>query len=286
MFEFLTKKLQVKPPKKDLDKVFEHLKTIYPEGEDPWGLSLKKARKNIEIVWPFYRNYFKVRVFSKENVKDEPYLIVSNHSGQIAIDGMLISLAFALEVSPSRVLRPMVDRFVAELPFFGNWAAEGGAVLGDRQNCINLLEAKQSVLVFPEGVKGVAKSTADFYKLQTFTRGFFRMALMTGTRILPIAVVGAEEFYPFVYHPRRLAKYLGLPALPLVPSLLPLPSPVDIIIGNPYDIPKDVTPESPDSEIDKHIKILEAEVKKLTKQGLENRRTFWANISRPGARKP
>lgn len=279
MFEFLSKKLQVKPPKEELDEVFEYLQKVYPDGEDPWGLNLKKARKNLEMIWPFYRNYFKVRVFGKENVQDEPYLVVSNHTGQIAIDGMLICVAFSLIVKPARMLRPMVERFVTGLPFFGTWASEGGAVLGDRQNCINLLEAKQSVLVFPEGVRGVAKNTADFYKLQKFTRGFFRMALSTGTKMLPIAVVGAEEFYPFVYHPRRLAKFLGLPALPLTPLLIPLPSPVDIIIGKPFEVPEGLTPESPDSEIDEHIKSLELEVKKLTEEGLKNRRTFWANVT-------
>lgn len=278
MFEFLTEKLQVKPPKEELDRIFEHLSAIYPDGEDPWGLSLRKARKNLEMVWPFYRNYFKVRVFGKENVQDEPYLVISNHSGQIAIDGMLICIAFAMEVLPPRILRPMVERFVTGLPFFGTWASEGGAVLGDRQNCINLLQAKQSVLVFPEGVRGVAKNTADFYKLQKFTRGFFRMALSTKTKMLPIAVIGAEEFYPFVYHPRKLAKFLGLPALPLTPLLVPLPSPVDIIIGKPYEVPADLTPESPDSEIDIHIQNIEDEIKRLTEEGLKKRRSFWANV--------
>ncbi len=280
MFEFLSEKLQVKPPKEEIDKIFEHLQTIYPAGEDPWGLSLKKARKNMEMIWPFYRNYFKVRVFGQENVGDEPYLVTSNHSGQIAIDGMLICIAFSLEVKPARILRPMVERFVTGLPFFGTWASEGGAVLGDRQNCINLLEAKQSVLVFPEGVRGVAKNTADFYKLQKFTRGFFRIALSTGTKILPIAVVGAEEFYPFVYHPRKIARFLGLPALPLTPLLVPLPSPVDIIIGKPYEAPSELTPESSDAEIDIHIKAIEAEVKRLTEEGLKNRRSFWANVKK------
>ncbi|MFT6068341.1 MAG: 1-acyl-sn-glycerol-3-phosphate acyltransferase [Bacteriovoracaceae bacterium] len=280
MFEFLSEKLQVKPPKEEIDKIFEHLQTIYPAGEDPWGLSLKKARKNMEMIWPFYHNYFKVRVFGQENVGDEPYLVTSNHSGQIAIDGMLICIAFSLEVKPARILRPMVERFVTGLPFFGTWASEGGAVLGDRQNCINLLEAKQSVLVFPEGVRGVAKNTADFYKLQKFTRGFFRMALSTGTKILPIAVVGAEEFYPFVYHPRKIARFLGLPALPLTPLLVPLPSPVDIIIGKPYEAPPELTTESSDAEIDIHIKAIEAEVKRLTEEGLKNRRSFWANVKK------
>ncbi len=265
-----------KIPKEEYDKVFEKLFEIYPHGEDPWGLNLDKARKTLEYIWPLYKNYFKVRLFGAENVQDEPYMVTSNHSGQIAIDGMLIATAFAVEIDPPRILRSMVERFFTALPWVGTLAAEGGAVLGDRQNCLNLLSRGQSVLVFPEGVRGVAKNTFDFYKLQRFTRGFFRMSLTAQTKVLPVAVIGAEEIFPWVYHPRKLAKALGLPALPLSPLYLPLPSPVDIIIGEPYSVP-DLSPEAPDKEIDYHIDKIRNTIRNLTNEGLKNRREFFAN---------
>lgn len=268
-----------KIPKEDYDEVFTKLHEIYPHGEDPWGLNLDKARKTLEYIWPLYKNYFKVRLFGAENVQDEPYMVTSNHSGQIAIDGMLISTAFAVEIEPPRILRSMVERFFTALPWVGTLAAEGGAVLGDRQNCLNLLSRGQSVLVFPEGVRGVAKNTFDFYKLQRFTRGFFRMSLTAQTKVLPVAVIGAEEIFPWVYHPRKLAKALGLPALPLSPLYLPLPSPVDIIIGEPYSVP-DLSPEAPDKEIDYHIDQIRNIIRNLTNEGLKNRRDFFANKER------
>lgn len=268
-------------PQDKFDEVFAQLSEKYPEGEDPWGLNLKKARKTLEYIWPLYENYFKVRIYGKENVQDEPYMVVSNHSGQIAIDGMLISTAFATEIAPPRILRPMVERFFTALPWMGTIAAEGGAVLGDRQNCLNLLSRGQSVLVFPEGVRGVAKSSFDYYKLQRFTRGFFRMALTSQTKILPVAVIGAEEIFPWVYQAKGMAKFLGLPALPLSPLYLPLPSPVDIIIGEPYKIP-DLSPEAPDRDIDVHIDKIRTQIRHLTNQGLENRRPFFANKNSKG----
>ena len=150
------------PSDESFEEIFEQLRLKYPEGEDPWGLNLERARTTLQYIWPLYQNYFKVRVFGKENVQDEPYMVTSNHSGQIAIDGMLISTAFAVEIDPPRILRSMVERFFTALPWVGTIAAEGGAVLGDRQNCLNLLSRGQSVLVFPEGVRGVAKNTIDF----------------------------------------------------------------------------------------------------------------------------
>jgi len=267
-----------------LEKIFSYLENLYPDGQDPWGLNLKKTKVNFAIIWPFYKSYFKTRVFGKKNVPNGPVMVISNHSGQIAIDGMLISSAFVGDIWPPRILRPMVERFFTNLPFVGNWAAEGGAALGDRQNCEQLLQRKQSVLVFPEGVKGVAKSTPDYYKLQKFTRGFLRIAIKTKTEILPIAVIGAEEFYPFVYQAKKLAKLLGFPALPLSPSFIlgpigfiPLPSPVDIHIGKPYTIPENLTHKSTDRELDIHIDKIHQEIKDLLKMGLKKRRKFWAN---------
>ena len=276
----LLKALKVDIPHEKFDEIFAQLSARYPDGEDPWGLNLNKARKTLEFVWPLYKNYFQVRVFGQENVKDEPYMVTSNHSGQIAIDGMLISTAFVTEIDPARILRSMVERFFTALPWVGTLAAEGGAVLGDRQNCLNLLSRGQSVLVFPEGVRGVAKSTFDYYKLQRFTRGFFRMSLTAQTKVLPVAVVGAEEIFPWVYQAKGVAKLLGLPALPLSPLYFPLPSPIDIIIGEPYTMP-DISPEAPDKEIDIHINNIRTQIRHMTNEGLKNRRPFFANQERP-----
>jgi len=277
MINLIKKHLNLEIDKKDqelLDQVFKQLQERHPKGEDAWGLNLNKAQKSLKRIWPLYKNYFKVRVFGAENIEDKPYMVVSNHTGQIAIDAMLISTAFATEISPPRILRSMVERFFTGIPFIGTWAAEGGAVLGDRQNCQNLLERNESVLVFPEGVKGIAKSTPDFYKLQNFTRGFVRLALQTNTTILPTVVIGAEEFFPYVYQAKSVAKLMGLPALPLSLNYVPLPSPVDIYIGEPYELPEDLSPDAQDKLIDEQVHILEDKIKSMIEVGLKNKREF------------
>ena len=252
------------------------------QSQDPWGLDPDYCRKTLKALGPLYQHYFKVRVFGGDHVGDRPYVLAANHSGQIAIDGMLIAMAMALDVEHPRIVRPMIERFMAGLPFVAEASFKVGAVLGDRQNCLKLLEQGQSVLVFPEGVRGVAKSTSQFYQLQTFTRGFLRMALTARREILPIAVVGAEELYPFVYQARELAKLLGLPALPITPlfpwlgplGAIPLPSPIDIHIGRPIALPEELREDAPDRELNPFVALVEKSIAGMLKDGIKKKRKF------------
>lgn len=269
-----------------IESNFEEISKKYSEGADPFGLNIEKTKDKIKLLLPLYLNYFKTRVIDAQNAQtDRPLMVVSNHSGQIAIDGMLITMAFLCDVNPPRLLRSMVERFVNTIPFFGSWAAEAGAVLGDRSNCQWLLNRGESILVFPEGVKGISKSTSEYYHLQKFTSGFFRLALLSGVDILPIAVIGAEEFYPYVYHPWKLANALNLPALPLSASfllgplgLIPLPSPIDIRVGPIYSIPKDLDPDAPDEIVNTHVNNIRTSIEKMITVGLNERRDFFAAI--------
>lgn len=276
-------------PDKYFEQVFSKLSIQYPNGVDPWGLDLQKAQDILRKIWPLYRRYFDTRVHNIQNIPTSgPFMVVSNHSGQIAIDGMLISTAFVTEPENPIILRPMIERFMMGMPFIAKWTLEAGGVLGDRSNCSKLLEKGESVLVFPEGVRGIAKSTQEFYHLKKFTRGFLRIALAQNVPILPIAVVGAEEFYPYVYQARKIAKYLHLPSLPITPlfpwlgpiGVIPLPSPVDIHIGSPYCMPGHLGHNSRDSVLDEQVFVIRDQIQQLLKEGLDHKRSYGENISK------
>lgn len=280
MFEHFNLSLSEEDKEKK-EHAFQQLQKRYRNYRDPWGFKLSTVKKTMDIIYPLYKNYFKVRVFGAENLKDIPYIFVSNHTGQIAIDGALISLAAAMETKPPRILHSMVERFLPKLPFLGDITAQAGAILGDRENCKWLLKNGESILVFPEGVKGIAKNTTHFYELQTFTHGFYRIALSSRTKIVPVTVVGAEEMFPFVFHARKLGKALGLPALPLSLNYIPLPSPIDIYFGEPIDVPDDIDEQAPDKDIRPHIYDIEKVIKKQLAQGLKNQRPFFDPIKKP-----
>lgn len=272
-------------PRDKVNKIFLELEKKYPEGEDPWGLNLNRTRKAIKYGYPVYKNYFRARVIGKKNVPDRPYMVVANHTGQIPFDGMAIYSAFLFDIWPPRILRVMAERFVTSLPFFNSFISENGAVLGDRSNCYHLLKRGESILVFPEGVRGISKNTEDFYKVQSFSSGFFRLALKAKVDILPVSVVGAEEIYPLVYQAKNISSAIGIPSVPITPlfpilgplGAFPLPSPIDVIIGRPYSIPDDLSPDAADDEIKGHVSIIENQIRSLTNKGLKNRRKFWGS---------
>ena len=264
-----------------INQIFAELKEKYRDYKDPWGFNLELCEKTLRKLIPFYRSYFKVRVFGAENVEDKPYIVTSNHTGQLPIDAILITIAFLFDVSPPRILRAMVERFMAQLPFLGDFAAQTGSILGDRANCSYLIEHGESILVFPEGVRGISKNTPDYYKLRHFSEGFYRIALQKKTPILPICVIGAEEMFPFVFHSKKLAQLLKVPALPLTANVFPLPSPIDIYIGKEIAIPDHMEAESSDKEVKENVFHVENTIKRMLITGLKNRRPFFDHLRKP-----
>lgn len=264
-----------------ITEVFKELRVRYKDYQDPWGFNLDLCETALRKLMPLYRSYFKVRVFGKENVKNKPYMVVSNHTGQIPIDGLLIGIAFAMDVQPPRILRAMVERFLAQLPFLGDLTAQTGSILGDRSNCEYLIDHGESILIFPEGAVGISKNTPDYYKLRPFHHGFYRIAVQKKTHILPVCVIGAEEMYPLVVHARKLAGLLHLPSLPISANLLPLPSPIDIYIGKEIPIPDDLNAESSDKEINENVFKIENIIKRMIVHGLKNRRPFVDFVRKP-----
>jgi 1-acyl-sn-glycerol-3-phosphate acyltransferase len=154
---------------------------------------------------------------------------------------MMAGLALFMDGEPPRVARAMVERWVPTVPFVSSLFTRIGAMVGDPNNCRELLEHDQSVLVFPEGVRGSGKLFKDRYQLQRFGTGFMRLALETKTPIVPVAVIGTEETYPSVYNFEALAKAIGAPYFPVTPffpllgplGLIPLPSKVTVRFGEP-----------------------------------------------------
>src|SRR5690606_11241352 len=113
-----------------------------------------------------------------------------------------------------------------------------GQVLGTPENARRLLRQGECIVVFPEGARGISKTFKERYRLKDFGLGFLRLALETGTPIVPVSVVGAEEQYISIANLERLGGLLGMPALPVIPQLflgmpLLLPTRYRISFGEP-----------------------------------------------------
>jgi len=81
------------------------------------------------VLW-LYRNYFRVETHGIEQVPQGRVMLISNHSGQLPLDGAMIAMSLLLEAEPPRVVRAMVEKWAPTLPFvapffarIGRWSA-------------------------------------------------------------------------------------------------------------------------------------------------------------------
>src|SRR5438477_2381584 len=98
-----------------------------------------------------------------------------------------------------------------------------------------------------------------------------RLALETRTPIVPVAVIGAEEQAPALLDFKAGARALGFPALPVTPTLLPLPLPVKyhLWFGEPMRFSG--SREDDDAELARKVSEVKRSIEGLLKRGLTSR---------------
>ncbi|MGO1165734.1 MAG: lysophospholipid acyltransferase family protein [Janibacter sp.] len=189
--------------------------------------------------------WFRVEVRGIENIPDDGgALLVSNHSGTVAIDSVVTQMAIHDAHPRKRYLRMLGADLVFQLPVVGDLARKTGATLASNADAERLLGQGELVGVWPEGFKGVGKPFRERYKLQRFGRGgFVSAAIRSEVPIIPCSVVGAEEVYPMIGNMKTIARLVGAPYAPITPffpllgplGLVPLPSKWIIEFGPPID---------------------------------------------------
>jgi 1-acyl-sn-glycerol-3-phosphate acyltransferase len=251
------------------------LEATRPEGEfgvDAFGFDPQYALSAVApLVW-LYQSYFRVETHGLQNVPPGRVLLIPNHSGQIPFDGAMIGIAMLTEARPPRVIRTMVEKWVATLPFVSTTYARIGSIVGTPENCRRLLLRDEAILAFPEGMKAINKPFAQRYQLQKFGLGFMRLALETGAPIVPVGVIGAEEQAPALTDLKTVARVLGLPALPVTPwgAPLPLPTKYHLHFGEPLTFQGRHDDE--DAELEKKVEVVRAAIAGLLQRGLADRK--------------
>jgi 1-acyl-sn-glycerol-3-phosphate acyltransferase len=210
-------------------------------GYDPWGYSPKAMKRFILPAAFLYRYYFRCITTGLENLPEGRMLLIGNHAGQMAFDGLMVTTACILEAKPPRLARGMGEYWLGTLPYLSVLLDRTGSAVGTRQTCIDMLNHGECVMAFPEGVRGMNKVYADAYKLMEFGLGFMRLALETDTPTVPVSIVGSEEQNPGIADLKPLAKIFGMPSFPLTLTfpllgpfgMLPMPVRYHIEFGKP-----------------------------------------------------
>ncbi|MEO6867719.1 MAG: 1-acyl-sn-glycerol-3-phosphate acyltransferase [Gaiellales bacterium] len=256
--------------------------------EDDFGFDEQFTERIVPLATLLYRYYWRVDIEGIENVPGTGRgVLVSNHAGAgIPFDGAMIKTAIMLEHPTPRHVRLLVLDWVMSLPWLADLMKQTGQVLASSPNAYELLKRDQLIAVFPEGVKGMSKPFSQRYNLARFGRGgFVRIALRTGSPIIPVAVVGSEEIYPKIANLPFVNKLIGAPFVPVTPmfpllglaGLIPLPSKWNIEFCDPIDVS-----QFPKEAADDRAFVLElservrATIQERLRENLLKRRTpFW-----------
>lgn len=170
--------------------------------------------KEIEsLLFPLIQ-YFDPHYHGIENVyANKPTMFVSNHSVWSIADMML---PYGLLKHQGRYVRSLGDRMhFAKLAPHRKLFEKLGVVLGTRGIVRALMDAQQSILVFPGGAREVMKRHDEKYTLQWKKRvGFVKLALEGGYSITPVGVSGGDDIFDILldaghFLETPLGKFLG-----------------------------------------------------------------------------
>ncbi len=265
------------------DDLNARVKRVFQETDEaslePFGVDFDTVRLTLALIAYLYRFYFRVEVYGIENLPSGKVLLVANHAGLIPIDGFVVAAALAMDAEPPRFARSTVDKFVAKIPFVTVWYSRVGQVVGTPENGARLLEQGNVLVSFPEGTSAILKPFSKRYQLLPFGPGFMRLALQTESPIAPVAIIGSEEQYISVSDLGPLARFLGLPAVPVVPQLFlgfpfPLPTKYRLYFGDPMDFSGN--PDDDNEVIDKKVWEVRTAIQSMINRGLTERKAiFW-----------
>jgi len=261
-----------------VDRIPAHLNEY---GYDPWGYNPAVLKRFILPAAFLYRYYFRCRTTGLENLPEGRVLLIGNHAGQVAFDGLMVMAACVLEAAPPRLARGMGEYWLGTLPFLSVLMDRTGSAVGTRQTGVDMLEQGECVMAFPEGVHGMNKLYSDAYKLMEFGLGFMRLALQTHAPIVPVSIVGSEEQNPGIANLEGVANLLGMPSFPITLTfpwlgplgMMPLPVRYHIEFGPPLLFDGD--PEDEDDVIEAKVDEVKAALQHQLDRGRKNRRSIF-----------
>ncbi|MFN8544768.1 MAG: 1-acyl-sn-glycerol-3-phosphate acyltransferase [Candidatus Binatia bacterium] len=193
-----------------------------------------------------YRYWWRVDARGLERIPDHGrVLIVANRSAALLpYDALMLPVALALDHPTHRRVHPLVDERLIAMPLIGALFGRLDALTAAPGTLRRLLQDEEAVIVFPEGRVAATKPFGQRYRVGRFGRpSALRVAIETGTPIVPVGVIGAEETQPVLARVGGLER-LGIPPLPVTPTfpwlgpwgLLPLPTKWTIHAGDALDV--------------------------------------------------
>lgn len=275
---FISRAVRALVPRDQRERVEQVRFSDAGHGYDRLGMSREGIVTSLATSRPFYEWWFRVDSRGAENIPGEgPVILAPNHSGTLPIDGMMLWVDVVRRSDPPRVPRVVADTFVPRLPFVFTVFSRNGVIGGDRATVEHVLGQGEIVVVFAEGVPGIAKPRSEAYQLREFRVGHAELAIRFEAPIVPVAIVGAEEQWPELVRIESFHLF-GAPYLPIPATPFPLPVKYRIRYGAPIDPRERFTPEQADDPaiVRALANEVQARVQALVDETLKERKGIFA----------
>lgn len=194
------------------------------------------------------RRYHAHDVIGLNNIPSEGAALLAVHHSLATYDAFLFGQTLIRETG--RTITGLGDNKLFAVPGVRRLATSSGIVRASPENGRMMLDEAHLLAVAPGGMREALRpSTERKHVLWDKRKGFVRLAIQTGSPIIPVACPSADFMYT-VYENRltKLAyKKLKLP-VPLArgmgPTLVPRPVKLTTYVGEPIAIPEGATDDS------------------------------------------
>lgn len=242
-------------------------------GLDPFGVSKKYLGAYFTTLKFFYRHYFSVESHGLHNVpKRGRVMLVGNHSGGFALDGIMTFGSMFFDMEPPRLAQAMVEKFMNKMPFGSQISSRLGHLTGLPEHAERLLADERMLMVFPEGVRGTAKLFKERYSLVHFGSGFMRLATKMKTPIVPFAFMGGGEAVPTISNAVAIGKLMGVPYIPVTPWLFAVPIPAKLEVYYSPPMMFEGTGSEEDEVVAANVQLVKDRIASLIDVGKKRRR--------------
>lgn len=135
------------------------------------------------------------RIDGFENIPPRgPVLFVGNHTLVFMADYTIMMLE--LYRRRAVTIWSVADHFHYGVPGWRDLLMANGAIDGTYENCKQVLEAGENLVVFPGGAREVTKRRGEKYKLIWGERkGFARLAIDAQATVVPFGAVGGDDIF-------------------------------------------------------------------------------------------
>jgi 1-acyl-sn-glycerol-3-phosphate acyltransferase len=242
-------------------------------GIDPYGISKDYLAKYFTALRFFYRHYFSVEAYGLHHIpKRGRVMLVGNHSGGFALDGIMVIGSMFFELDPPRLAQAMVEKFMNKVPFASQISSRLGHLTGLPEHAERLLADERMLMVFPEGSKGTMKLYRERYSLVNFGTGFMRLATKMKTPIVPFAFLGGGEAVPTISNAVTLGKLLGVPYIPVTPWGVAVPIPAKLEVHYSAPMFFEGTGSEEDEAVSANVNLVKDRIADLIEMGKKRRR--------------